>query len=213
MEPDRETRLQILLEELDATREHIAGYGAARARLMNGSALVMITLFLLGYTAWLPMAILLLPFAALYAVVHLAVLTACSRFARAHAAGLEERINIEAGGPLLFDQALASRTLGPTGRSSFFGITAENITSILSWSTLHFLAISAALYLAGFLRARYLLADEVDTLPVGTLADVYVPVLALWTLINLGYLIWYFLVANPEKSLAEAIRKHYQKGE
>ena len=209
---NQETRLKILLEQLDRARATLARYQNARRRSMNIGALVLLALLLLAYSPSVPMAALCLPFVVIYMVAQYGYLTHLLFLGRAHAAGLESKINAEAGETLVATESLESAHSGPLGEPHILGISLGNLTGICSATTLHYLIICLVIFVGGALRSRYILSEELA--PVEKLADVYFPLLILWSVINVVYLLWYFIAGRSESNLMARIRKEYQpKGE
>jgi hypothetical protein len=210
---DQETRLDVFLEELGLAREATAAAQAARLRFMHGALLLMLALFLVGWTAALPMAALALPFMAIYVVIQYAFITHSIQYLRAHAAGLESRVNSEAGENLLVRETLAARTVGPLGRVHFLGISGENYQSIFSVTTIHWCVLCLLFFVAGCMRTRYIISNP-ELSPVQRLGEIYFPLLFLWLLLNALYLVYYYKFTDHEQKLIAAIRKEYQpKGE
>ncbi|KPL09269.1 hypothetical protein AMJ85_06915 [candidate division BRC1 bacterium SM23_51] len=207
---NRETRLEILLDQLEQAHAEVAHYRDARARAMNCGALIMLVLLLLAYTKWVPMAALCLPFVAIYVVAQYGYLTHLMFLGRAYAASLESRINSEAGETLVLAELLESTHFGQVGEPHILGIGSTNLTGICSATTLHYLIICLVMFVAGAVRTNYVFSPESGLRPVGKLADVYFPLLTLWAVINVVYLLWYFMAGQDEKKLTAKISKEYQ---
>lgn len=212
---DRETRLKILLDQLDRARAAVAHHQDARRRTMNYGTAVMLVLLVLAYTNWvfndvlcLSMAAFSLPFVAIYLVAQYGYLTHLMFLGRAYAAGLESKINTDAEETLLVAESLEAAHFGPVGDPHVLGISWANLTGMCSATTLHYLVICLVMFVGGSLRSGYIFRKELA--PVEKLADVYFPLLTLWAVINVVYLVWYFMGDQHEKKLIARIRKEYQ---
>jgi len=203
-----ETRMTILLGQLDQARAALGDYRRLLGRTMCWGAFIMLGLLLLGYTKWVPMAALALPFVAVFLVMQYGHLKYLVIYGRAHVAELEHRINTELGETLLVSEAVESKR-SPLGEPHFFGITAGNITNIFSVMKIHYLVICMVMFVAGVLRTQFIL-KQADLRPVEKFGDLYIPLLFIWALANVVYLIWFFQKSEDEKNLVATIRKLYQ---
>ena len=211
----KEARIDVLADELDRVRACIAEHEATRFRVMNWGALVMLVLLIFAYTPMsldrlsFSMAALALPFVAIYLLMQYAYMTNLTMYERTHASGLESRINAECGEDLLITEFLATAHVTPTGKAGFLGIGAGNIRNMFSATTVHFLVVCLAMFLGGLLRSNFLLQRELA--PVEKLGQVYVPLLFLWAIINVGYLVWYFLTADHQRAVQTAVSSRLEK--
>lgn len=203
---DSQTRLEILVDELDRAREAAGDREDSRVRFVNRGCVGMLVLLILGYRTDFTMAALALPFVAVYIVVHYGYLTHLVARNRLYAAGLESKLNREFGQDALVAETLESEQSGHPEAPNFLGITPANVSGIYSASTIHFLVISTAFYFAGAFRTGYILGQE-QLRPVGALGDVYFHLLVLWTAINLAYLVWYFVISDHLKKTAASVRE------
>lgn len=205
-----ESRVGLLLDQLAEARARVEEYEDARLRLMNRGGLLMLGLLLLAYTKWLTMSALVLPFVVIYLVVQFGYLTHCLACSRAVAEELEGRIRDEAGEAVLPAAVIEQKRVGPLGESHFLGLSSRNLTGMFGATTLHFLILCFLVFLGGYLRSRFVLSVP-ELRPVERLADVYGPLLVLWTVVNVGYLIWFFSVGGKEKLILAAIRKDLKR--
>jgi len=211
-EQKHEMRLKILAEQADRARAALFFAGRARIRSIYLGSLTMVVLLLLGYTRYLPMAAMALPFAAVFLVVLQGYFSHRVNFARTCVAELEAKINADLGETLLITEALESKDLGPLGESHFLGICPSNLRGIFSILSIHYLVIGLGMFIAGLFRTHYILSQP-DLRPVERFGDIYAPVLFIWAVANILYLIW-FSWGEAEKGVIAAIRKQFQpKGE
>jgi len=208
-EHSQETRMRVLIEQLNRAHGALANYRQARMRSMAWGSTLMLVLLMLGYSKWAPMAALALPFVAVFLVVHYGYLTHLVTFSRAFVGELENKINKELGETVLISESLEAKHSGFLGESHFLGVSGSNFTGIFSVTTVHYLILCLLMFLAGALHTQYLFEQEL--MPVGRLGNVYSPFLLLWALANILYLIWYFVKGEQEKGLIAAIRKEYQQ--
>jgi hypothetical protein len=207
-----EKRIQILLGQLDQARQALGYYRRLLGRSMNWGALLMLALLIFGYTRWLPMAALALPFVVVFLVMQFGNLKYLVSYGRAHVGELENRINAELGETLLISEAIESKR-SPLGEPHFLGITSYNMTNIFSLTKIHYLIICLLMFAAGVLRTQFILKQS-ELRPVEKFGDLYVPLLFIWSLANVLYLIWFFLKSEDEKKLVATIHREYQpKGE
>jgi len=205
----QETRMRILFEQLNRAYAALAHHRRARMRSMSWGSTLMLILLLLGFTKWMVMAALALPFVAIYLVVQYGCLTHLITYHRAVVAELESKINHELGETLLVGASLEAKLCGPVGQSHFLGLSAGNLTCLFSIATIHYLVICLLMFLAGALRTQYVLKHP-ELRPVDRFGDIYAPFLLLWALANILYLIWYYVKGEQEKDLLAAIRKECQ---
>ncbi len=204
----REMRMDILLDQVDRLHEVLAIRQQARMRSMGWGAATMLVLLVLGYTRSYPIAALALPFAVVFLMVQYAYYTHLVMYARTVLSEAEARVNSELGEPLLQSEALEARESGPLGESHLLGLSPGNIGNLSGFVTLHYLFLSAIVFLAGMFRSQYILGEP-DLSPVKRLGEVYTPVLFIWTVINILYVVW-FSWGEREKGFIAAIRKQLQ---
>ena len=200
-------KVQLMVEEVGWLRSDLARLQAARLRTLNGGGVLMLVLLILGYTKWVPMCALALPFVVIYLIVQYAYLTHRILLRRAHIGALESKINSETGEVLLIGESLDSKESGALGEPHFIGIS--GISKIGNAVALHFLVLCGIVFLAGALRTSFILAEP-ELRPVARLADAYFPLLILWSVINIVYLLWHCLTSGEDKDLGAIIRKQFQ---
>jgi hypothetical protein len=204
-----ELRTRILLDQLNQARGALGHSRRMLARSMSWGSICLLILLVLGYTKWLPMAALALPFAVIFLVVQYAYYTHLVTYGRACVAELENKINTDLGETLLISESLEAKKSGPLGAAHFLGITGSNLTSLFNIMPLHYLILCVALFIAGVLRTQFILKQP-ELRPVERFGDLYAPLLLIWALIHIIYLIWYFVQGEEERNLLAAIRKQYQ---
>jgi hypothetical protein len=203
-----DTRMTVLLSELYQARGALDSYRQLLGRSVGWGALLMLALLLLGYTKWLPMAALALPFVVVFLVVQYGHLKYLVIYGRAHVAELENKINSEVGETLLISESVESKR-SPLGEPHFLGITTGNMANIFSVMKIHYLIVCLMMFIAGVLRTLFILKQP-DLRPVEKFGDLYIPLLFIWALANVIYLIWFFQKGEDERNLIAAIRKAYQ---
>ena len=174
---------------------------------MCGGGLLMLVSIVLAYTSWFPMAAVALPFVVLFLLMHHAYLTYRTICGRAAVADLEAKINTEIGEALLVSELFESKTSCSLEESHFLGITASNFKNIFSVMRIHYLVVCLIVFLAGLSRGTHVL--KLSGSPFGMLRSLYVPLIFLWTLINIALLVTCSR-GGGEKSLIAMIRKYFQ---
>ncbi len=204
----REMRINILLDQAGRVHEALAARQQARMRSMAWGAATMLVLLVLGYTRSYPIAALALPFAVVFLMVQYAYHTHLVMYARTVLSEVEARVNSELGETLLQSEAIEAKESGPLGESHLLGLSPNNIGNLSGFVTLHYLFLGVVVFLAGMFRSQYILGEP-DLSPVKRLGEVYTPVLFLWTLINVLYVVW-FSWGEREKGFIAAVRKQLQ---
>ncbi|MBM3333750.1 hypothetical protein FJY63_03730 [Candidatus Sumerlaeota bacterium] len=203
-----ETKAAALLQALDDARRNLAHGKRLLERSMRGGGLLMLALIVLAYTSWVPMAAVVLPFVVLFLLMHHAHLVYHVICGRAAVADLEAKVNTEIGEALLVSESFESKISCGLEEPHFLGITASNIKNIFSAMEIHYLAVCLIVFLAGLSRGTHVV--KLPGMPFGMLRTIYVPLIFLWTLANVVFLVLYSRGGGVEKSLIVMIRKYFQ---
>ena len=151
-------------------------------------------------------AILLLPFFIVYAGFFCAYLLTYNLFARIYSTALEKKINQAIGAKLLVAHEIEDAYIYRTPAPKFVAIDLGRPYTFIGASTVSFTFGGVVLYLFAAYRAYQLLPDLTSHFPPFA---VYWPLLVVWTLGHLAYLLWFYVGGKPEKTIAKIVSDAY----
>ena len=155
-------------------------------------------------------AILVLPFFIVYAGFFCAYLLTYNLFARIYATALEKKINRALGAELLVAHKMEEAYIYRTPAPKFVAIDLGRPYTFIGASTVSFTFGGVVLYLFAAYRVYQLLPELTSHFPPFSL---YWPLLAIWTLGHLAYLLWFYVGGKPEKTIAAIVNDAYGTGE
>jgi hypothetical protein len=201
-----DTQLRVLQAQLERMRGMHYGY---YVQFFQASHLfTVLTLLNLAVSLYHPLraAILVLPFFIVYAGFFCAYLLTYNLFARIYATALEKKINGLLGGEFLvahkMEEAYIYRTPGP----KFVALDLGQPYTFIGASTISFTVGGVLTYILAAYRAWQLLPDL-----AGRYAPLhfYWPLLAVWTIGHLIYLVWFYVGGKPERTIAAIVNDAY----
>ena len=201
-----DTQLRVLQAQLERMRGMHYGYYVQffqANHLYTVLALVNITLALF-YP--LRAIVLVLPFFIVYAGFFCAYLLTYNLFARIYATGLEKKINSLLGAELLVAHKMEDVYIYRTPGIKFVALDLTQPWTAISASTISVTAGGILTYILAGYRAYQILPVLTAHFPPLLL---YWPLLALWTLGHLLWLLWFFIGGKPEKDLAKIVNDAY----
>ena len=154
-------------------------------------------------------AILLLPFFIVYAGFFCAYLLTYNLFARIYATALEKKINRVLGAELLVAHKMEEAYIYRTPAPKFVAIDLGRPYTFIGASTFSFTFGGVVLYLFAAYRAWQLMPELASHFPPFSL---YWPLLIVWTLGHLAYLLWFYVGGEPEKTIAAIVNDAYGTG-
>ncbi len=166
--------------------------------------------FALSLTAPYRAVIFLVPFFVVYAGFFTSYLLTYNLFARIYATALERKINDLVGARVLVAHEMEAVYFyrAPGLKFSAFDLTQP--WTFISASTLSFTFGGVVLYALAAYRAAQLLPVLAPKFPP---LHLFWPLLAVWTLGHLWYLLWFFVGGKPERELARIVNEAYSVGE
>ncbi len=201
-----DTQLRVLQSQLERMRGMHYGY---YVQFFQANHLfTILTLLDLAVSLYHPLraAIFVLPFFIVYAGFFCAYLLTYNLFARIYATALEKKINALLGGDFLvahrMEEAYIYRTPGP----KFVAIDLGRPWTFIGASTVSFTVGGVVLYLLAAYRAYQLLPEFAPHYPPLLL---FWPLLLVWTLGHLAYLLWFYVGGKPEKAIAAIVNDAY----
>ena len=156
-------------------------------------------------------AILVLPFFIVYAGFFCAYLLTYNLFARIYSTALEKKINQAIGAKLLVAHEIEDAYIYRTPAPKFVAIDLGRPYTFIGASTVSFTFGGIVLYLFAAYRAYQLLPELSAHFPLFS-GVVYWPLLAIWTLGHLAYLLWFYVGGKPEKTIAKIVNDAYGTG-
>ncbi len=204
--PDRETALRILEKQLERMRSMHYGYYAQFFQATHLFTVIALALFGLSLYHPLRGLIFLLPFFIVYAGFFTAYLLCYNLFARIYSTTLEKRINTLVGERLLVAHEMEDVYFYKTPGLKFVAVDLTQPWTFISASTVSFTFGGVTLYVIGAWRAAQLIPEYAAHF-APTLA--FWPLLGVWTLGHLAYLIWFYIGGKPEKAIAAIVNNAY----
>ena len=201
-----DTQLRVLQAQLERMRGMHYGY---YVQFFQANHLfTVLTLLNLAVSLYHPLraAILVLPFFIVYAGFFCAYLLTYNLFARIYATALEKKINGLLGGEFLvahkMEEAYLYRTPGP----KFVALDLGQPYTFIGASTISFTVGGVLTYVLAAYRAWQLLPDLAEHYPP---LHFYWPLLAVWTVGHLMYLVWFYVGGKPERTIAAIVNEAY----
>ncbi len=204
-----ETQLRVLQAQLDRMRSMHYGYYVQffqANHLYTVLALLNITLAL-----YYPLraVVLVLPFFIVYAGFFCAYLLTYNLFARIYATALEKKINSLLGAELLVAHKMEDVYIYRTPGLKFVALDLSQPWTAISASTLSVTVGGILTYLLASYRANQILPSLASHYPP---LHLYWPLLAVWTMGHLAWLLWFFVGGKPEKEIAGIVNEAYGTG-
>lgn len=198
--------LRILEAQLGRMRAMLYRYYELFYRFIGAGLVAVGALFIGAFWTPTQAAALLLPFAILYVGFHAGSLFSYVIFARTHAAALERRINRELGAELLVAHRLEEAYFGAPGDPRLVAASLRRPLTMLAAETWHFTVAGAALF-----AVSALLGDAVASRLGSPWADLYLPVVIGWALLNGVYLAWYFIGRRDQRAIEAILADAYEE--
>ena len=207
METLPEAHLRVLQAQLDRMRGMHYGYYVQFFQATH--LFTVLTLANIGISLYHPLraAILVLPFFIVYAGFFCAYLLTYNLFARIYATALEKKINSALGSELLVAHKMEEAYIYRTPAPKFVAIDLGRPYTFIGASTVSFTFGGVVLYLFAAYRAWQLLPELIQRFPPFGL---FWPLLAVWTLGHLAYLLWFYIGGKPEKTIAAIVNDAYK---
>ena len=201
-----DTQLRVLQAQLERMRGMHYGYYVQffqANHLYTVLALVNITLAL-----YYPLraVVLVLPFFIVYAGFFCAYLLTYNLFARIYATALEKKINSLLGAELLVAHKMEEIYFYRTPGIKFVALDLTQPWTTISASTISVTAGGVLTYILAGYRAYQILPALAAHFPP---LHLYWPLLAVWTLGHLLWLLWFFVGGKPEKDIARIVSDAY----
>jgi hypothetical protein len=186
-------RYDALTRQLERMRAMHYSYFAKFFTWLTVTLVIFLILYLLPFSQ----AQAVLPFLVLTAGVQASFYLHFTDFARVHARWLEEQINQLLGQDTLVASRLEAEYFYPLEQPKFSGVILTKPLTFFSVFTLHWCGVWGLLFVLGLVRAWPELGSWQTAYGVG---------LGSWTLLNAGYLGWYFIGQRDEKKIAAMLR-------
>lgn len=204
-----DTQLRVLQAQLERMRGMHYGY---YVQFFQASHLfTVLTLLNLAVSLYHPLraAVFVLPFFIVYAGFFCAYLLTYNLFARIYATALEKKINALLGGDFLVAHRMEEAYLYQTPGPKFVALDLTRPYTFISASTLSFTVGGVLTYGLAAYRAWQLLPEMAPHYPP---LGLYWPLLAVWTLGHLAYLLWFYVGGKPERTIAAIVNDAYGTG-
>jgi hypothetical protein len=205
--PAGDRQLAILEKQLERMRSMHYGYYVQffqANHLFTVVSLVILGISLLpSYRA----AIFVLPFFIVYAGFFCAYLLTYNLFARIYATALEKKINALMGGDFLIAHRMEDVYIYQTPGPKFVALDLTRPWTFISASTVSYTIGGVVLYLLAAYRGWQLMPTLAPHFPP---LHFFWPLLAVWTLGHLAYLLWFYIGHGPEKQIAAIVADAYE---
>ncbi len=182
-------------------------YHALFFRYINFWIAVIVALLAVSLYEPLRAAIFLVPYLILYAAMQGAFHFHYFMFARRYARSLEVKLNALRGRDDLIAHELEDLYLMPLDAPRMVGFSFGAPTSFFSVITLHYGLAGTLLWALSLYRAWQLIPSLAPHFPP---LDFYLPVTIAWTLLNMGYVAWYFMVRRDERRVERRLEQFVQ---
>lgn len=186
----------LLQAQLGRMRAMNFKYHALFFRYINFWILICVGLFVLSLWEPLRPAIFFVAPLVLYAAMQGAFHFHYILFTRRYARALEVKLNALSGKPTLIAHQLEDAYLMKLDAPRFVGFSFGSPTSFFSAITLHYGIAGTILWGLALAQALWITPQYANAMP---LLWLYVPAMLVWTVVNLGYLAWYFVGQRDEK--------------
>jgi hypothetical protein len=197
--------LRLLEGQLGRMRGMLSSYYALFFRFTTTGLIAVGVLFVASFWGPTQAAALLLPFVILYVGFHASYLFSYVIFARTFAAALERRINRHLGVDLLVAHRLEEAYFGAPGDPKLVAASLRRPLTFLSAETWHFTIAGAALFVVGALVGNVTAQRLGDPW-----AQLYLPVVVGWALLNGAYLAWYFIGRRDQRAIERVLADAYE---
>ncbi len=204
-----DTQLRVLQAQLERMRGMHYGY---YVQFFQANHLfTVLTLLNLAVSLYHPLraAIFVLPFFIVYAGFFCAYLLTYNLFARIYATALEKKINALLGGDFLVAHRMEDIYIYKTPGPKFVALDLTRPYTFISASTLSFTVGGVLTYFLAAYRAWQLLPELISHYPP---LGLYWPLLGVWTLGHLVYLLWFYVGGKPERAIAAIVNDAYGTG-
>ena len=201
-----DTQLRVLQSQLERMRGMHYGY---YVQFFQANHLfTVLTLLILGVSLCRPLraAIFVLPFFIVYAGFFCAYLLTYNLFARIYATALEKKINALLGGDFLVAHRMEEAYIYRTPAPKFVAIDLGRPYTFIGASTVSFTVGGVVLYGLAAYRSWQLLPELLPKFPP---LGLFWPLLAVWTLGHLAYLLWFYVGGKPERDIAAIVNDAY----
>ncbi len=201
-----EVHLRVMQAQLERMRGMHYGYYVQFFQATHLFTVLTLTNIAVSLYAPFRAAILVLPFFIVYAGFFCAYLLTYNLFARIYSTALEKKINQAIGAELLVAHKIEDAYIYRTPAPKFVAIDLGRPYTFIGASTVSFTFGGVTLYLFAAYRAWQLLPQLTAHFPPFA---VYWPLLAVWTLGHLAYLLWFYVGGKPEKTIAAIVNDAY----
>lgn len=197
---------QTMHMQLERMRAMHYKYSDLFYKLIVVSLLVIIVLAMASMTDTLRATVFIIPFFTIYVGVQSAYFLTYTTFARVYATGIEKRLNESLRDDVLIGHRIEADFLFPLAGPQVAGVSPRLGQTFISFITLHFWVLGAAIIALASYRAWQLLPEVAITFPP---ANYYLWALAAWSILHLVYLIWYFGGRRYDRAIMKIVREAY----
>jgi hypothetical protein len=183
-------------------------YHALFFRQINFWIAVNVVLLVASLLEPLRAAVLLIPYLVLYAAMQGAFHFHYIILARRYARVLEQKLNQLNGNNVLIAHALEDAYLFPLDAPRFVGFSFGRPFSFFSIITLHYGIAGTLLWMFALYRAWQLIPSLASNFSP---LYFYLPVTIVWTLVNMLYLVWYFVGQRDERQVERLLAEFLQE--
>lgn len=204
-----EVQMRLLEKQLERMRSMHYGYYAQFFQATHLFTVIVLLDFAVSLYPPFRAAIFVLPFFIVYAGFFTSYLLCYNLFARIYATALEKKINALVGTRVLVAHAMEDVYFYKTPGPKFVAIDLAQPWTFISASTVSFTFGGVTLYALAAYRAWQLLPGLTPHFPPLAL---FWPLLAVWTLGHLLYLLWFYVGGKPERTIAAIVSEAYDTG-
>lgn len=204
-----EVQMRLLEKQLERMRSMHYGYYSQFFQATHLFTVIALLDFALSLLPPLRAAIFVLPFFIVYAGFFTSYLLCYNLFARIYAAALEKKINALVETRVLVAHEMEDVYFYKTPGLKFVAIDLTQPWTFISASTVSFTFGGVTLYALAAYRAWQLLPGLIPHFPPLAL---FWPLLAVWTLGHLFYLLWFYMGGKPERAIAAIVHEAYDMG-
>jgi len=205
-----DTQLRVLQAQLDRMRSMHYGYYVQFFQANHLFTVLALLDIAVSLSYPFRAAIFVLPFFIVYAGFFCAYLLTYNLFARIYATALEKKINALLGGDFLVAHRMEEAYIYHTPGPKFVALDLSQPWTAISASTISFTVGGVLVYVLAAYRAWQLLPTFAPHFPP---LNLYWPLLALWTLGHLAWLVWFYIGGKPEKTIAAIVGAAYGTSE
>ena len=204
--PLGDKRLSLLEKQLERMRSMHYGYYVQFFQATHLFTVIALLTLLVSLYHPFRAAIFVLPFFIVYAGFFCAYLLCYNLFARIYATALEKKINAVTGADFLVAHRMEEVYFYRTPGAKFVALDLTRPGTFIGASTLSYTFGGVVLYLLAAYRAWQLLPQLAHRFPPVAL---FWPLLAVWTLGHLAYLLWFYVGHGPETEIAAIVNDAY----